>query len=179
MSKCIECGNSLGFGEEGLLGLGFRCSQCKTNQVLRENAQSTEPKPHKTGQELEEAYIQGWKELDIQSAWYWAINFLILIGFSIPVFKQKYLYHWEDYKWWQILLVIVITLSICFVIAQKFRKIIIKIFPQNKKLAGTGSPLLNWGSVAILILNIYLVFNFNIISWSFELIKNLWNYLTG
>ena len=179
MSKCIECGNSLGFGEKGLLGLGFRCSQCKTNQVLRENAQSTEPKPRKTGQELEEAYLQIHEEFDTQANWYWAINFLILIGFSIPVFKQKYLYHWDDYKWWQISLVILIALGICFVFAREFRKIIIKIFPQNKKLAGTGSPLLNLGTFAILILNIYLVFNFNIISWSFELIKNLWNYLMG
>lgn len=181
MENCIECGKRLGFGEKGLLGLGLRCSQCETNQVLRENAQnkSTVPKERRTEEEIHEAYIKFHEKLAEQSVWFWAINILILISFSIPGFKQKYLYNWDDYEWWLISLVILISLGICFVIAQKFRQFVIKIFPQNEKYAGTGSPLLNWGSLAIVILNIYVVFNFNIISWSFKLIKNLWEYFMG
>lgn len=198
MSTCIECGKELGFGEKGLLGLGYRCSQCQTNEVLRENALESKSREYNTTRitdeerdEIIKNASQNFKsdqyrekrkkerESNNMSNTFWAINFFVLALFSVPEIKGNLFESFSNSNWWIYVITSIVGFAICLVVAQKFREFIVNKFPKRGNYAFKESYLLDFGTIVILLVNIYLVFDFNAVLWVLSLFQSLLDWFSS
>ena len=156
MSTCIECGKELGMGEKGLLGLGYRCSQCQTNEVLRENARESKSREYNTTRITDEERDEiirnasqnlnsdqhkekqkKERELNNMSNAFWAINFFVLALFTIPELKGKLVQSFSNGNWWIYVIISVVGFAICVIVAQKFRELIVNVC-GSELISSTG-----------------------------------------